>query len=125
MFLKVQGVTGESADAEHKGEIEVVSWSWGMQASASVAAGNLPARVEQFEEFRELNARTNASLLRPLQAGDDARSVVSDKLDFYRVVLAGGRMLVLLGLFTTAAGFIHSSYRRHLQAPGNDLSGTA
>jgi type VI secretion system secreted protein Hcp len=35
MFLKVQGVTGESADAQHKGEIEVVSWSWGMQSPGS------------------------------------------------------------------------------------------
>jgi type VI secretion system secreted protein Hcp len=40
MFLKVQGVSGESADAEHKGEIEVVSWSWGMQASTSAARGS-------------------------------------------------------------------------------------
>ncbi len=39
MFLKVQGVTGEAADADHKGEIEVVSWSWGMQASTNVATG--------------------------------------------------------------------------------------
>jgi type VI secretion system secreted protein Hcp len=39
MFLKLQGVTGEAADAEHKGEIDVVSWSWGMHAGPSVAAG--------------------------------------------------------------------------------------
>jgi type VI secretion system secreted protein Hcp len=28
-FLRVDGVPGESADAKHKGEIEVLSWSWG------------------------------------------------------------------------------------------------
>ncbi len=39
MFLKMQGVTGESADADHKDEIDVVSWSWGMQASASIGVG--------------------------------------------------------------------------------------
>jgi type VI secretion system secreted protein Hcp len=39
MFLKVQGVTGEAGDADHKNEIEVVSWSWGMQAPVSAAAG--------------------------------------------------------------------------------------
>jgi len=37
MFLKIQGATGESGDADHKGEIEVVSWSWGLQAPTSVA----------------------------------------------------------------------------------------
>jgi len=39
MFLKIQGVTGEAGDADHKGEIEVVSWSWGMQASVSAHTG--------------------------------------------------------------------------------------
>ena len=29
MFLKIDGVPGESADAKHKGEIDVLSWSWG------------------------------------------------------------------------------------------------
>jgi len=29
MFLKVAGVTGESTDAKHKGEMDVLSWSWG------------------------------------------------------------------------------------------------
>jgi type VI secretion system secreted protein Hcp len=28
-FLRVDGVPGESNDAKHKGEIEVLSWSWG------------------------------------------------------------------------------------------------
>ena len=40
MFLKVQGVTGEAGDADHKNEIEVVSWSWGMQMSVSAIAGS-------------------------------------------------------------------------------------
>lgn len=39
MFLKVEGVTGESGDADHKGEIDVVSWSWGLQAPSDVATG--------------------------------------------------------------------------------------
>ena len=39
MFLKMEGVTGEAGDADHKGEIEVVSWSWGMEASVAVATG--------------------------------------------------------------------------------------
>ena len=37
MFLKVQGVTGEARDADHKGEIDVVSWSWGMQAPTAMS----------------------------------------------------------------------------------------
>jgi type VI secretion system secreted protein Hcp len=39
MFLKVEGVTGEAVDADHKGEIDVVSWSWSMDAPVSVTSG--------------------------------------------------------------------------------------
>jgi len=28
-FLKIDGIDGESADAKHKGEIDIESWSWG------------------------------------------------------------------------------------------------
>jgi type VI secretion system secreted protein Hcp len=28
-FLKIDGISGESTDNKHKGEIEVLSWSWG------------------------------------------------------------------------------------------------
>jgi type VI secretion system secreted protein Hcp len=45
MFLKMQGVTGEASDTDHKGEIEVVSWSWGMQASTSAATGQATGRA--------------------------------------------------------------------------------
>jgi type VI secretion system secreted protein Hcp len=45
MFLKVGGVTGEAGDADHKGEIEIVSWSWGMQASVSAHTGEASGRA--------------------------------------------------------------------------------
>jgi len=51
MFLKVAGVTGESGDADHKGEIEVVSWSWGMDASTSAFAGAEPTGRSTISEL--------------------------------------------------------------------------
>src|SRR5436190_4786257 len=39
MFLKVEGVTGEANDADHKGEIDVVSWSWAMDAPVTITTG--------------------------------------------------------------------------------------
>jgi type VI secretion system secreted protein Hcp len=45
MFLKVHGVTGESNDTVHKGEIDVVSWSWGMQAPADAMTGLAAGKV--------------------------------------------------------------------------------
>jgi type VI secretion system secreted protein Hcp len=35
MFLKLDGVSGESTDAKHKGEIEVLSWSFGASQSST------------------------------------------------------------------------------------------
>jgi type VI secretion system secreted protein Hcp len=49
MFLKLQGVTGEAGDADHKGEIEVVSWSWGMHTPTAVATGQASGRMTMGE----------------------------------------------------------------------------
>jgi type VI secretion system secreted protein Hcp len=38
-FLKLSGIDGESLDSKHKGEIEVLSWSWGVSQTSTHAAG--------------------------------------------------------------------------------------
>ena len=39
VFIKIKGVEGESQDERHKGEIDVLSWSWGMSQGAKFGAG--------------------------------------------------------------------------------------
>jgi len=40
MFLHIDGeIQGEAQDAKHKGEIDVLAWSWGMSNSGSFHAG--------------------------------------------------------------------------------------
>jgi type VI secretion system secreted protein Hcp len=39
MFIKIDGVKGESGDDKHKDEIDVLSWSWGMSQSGSAHMG--------------------------------------------------------------------------------------
>ncbi len=39
MFLKIDGVTGESRDSVHAGEIDVLAWSWGASNSGSAHVG--------------------------------------------------------------------------------------
>jgi type VI secretion system secreted protein Hcp len=39
MFLKLDGVNGESKDKVHAKEIDVLSWSWGMSNSGSAHVG--------------------------------------------------------------------------------------
>ncbi|MEM1190899.1 MAG: type VI secretion system tube protein Hcp [Pseudomonadota bacterium] len=39
MFLKLDGVPGESKDSTHGGEIDVLSWTWGMANSSDPHLG--------------------------------------------------------------------------------------
>ena len=39
MFLKLAGIDGESTDAKHKGEIDVLAWSWGLSQEGGSAGG--------------------------------------------------------------------------------------
>jgi type VI secretion system secreted protein Hcp len=38
-FLKLDGIPGESVDAKHKGEIDVLAFSWGVSAGKTAASG--------------------------------------------------------------------------------------
>jgi type VI secretion system secreted protein Hcp len=49
MFLKLAGVTGEARDDQHKGEIEVVSWSWGMAAPTAAVSGQAAGKAAMSE----------------------------------------------------------------------------
>jgi type VI secretion system secreted protein Hcp len=39
MFIKLEGIDGESKDHAHEGEIDVLAWSWGESQSGSFHAG--------------------------------------------------------------------------------------
>ena len=39
MFMKIDGVTGEAKDSKHSGEIDVLSWNWGLSQSGSRHVG--------------------------------------------------------------------------------------
>jgi type VI secretion system secreted protein Hcp len=40
IFLKINGIDGESADATHKDEIDILSWSWGVTQQANMQVGS-------------------------------------------------------------------------------------
>lgn len=39
MFIKMEGIKGESKDDTYKGEIDVLAWSWGMSQSGTFHQG--------------------------------------------------------------------------------------
>jgi type VI secretion system secreted protein Hcp len=50
-FLKIEGVSGESLDAKHKGEIDVESWSWGEANPTPPGGGGGGAGKVQMQDF--------------------------------------------------------------------------
>jgi type VI secretion system secreted protein Hcp len=103
MFLKVQGVTGEAADTEHKGEIEVVSWSWGMQASTSVVAGRAggKAAIGELHVVKRVDrsSPTLMNYLRSHKSVPEARLTVrkagQTPLEYYLIELEDVRITAL------------------------------
>ena len=44
-FLKVDGIPGESADAKHKDEIDVLAFSWGVSQTEAASSQIEPWRT--------------------------------------------------------------------------------
>lgn len=51
IFAKLGDIKGESQDNKHKDEIEVLSWSWGVTNSVSVAGSGIGAGRANFHDL--------------------------------------------------------------------------
>jgi type VI secretion system secreted protein Hcp len=62
-FLKLDAIKGESADAKHKDEIDIESWSWGeTMAPKTGRAGGAGAGKVQMQDFHFVMKQNRASL---------------------------------------------------------------
>jgi hypothetical protein len=59
-----------------------------------------------------LEPRLRSSLLRSLSAPEDPLATARAKLDFYRVVHRGGRLMALAGVLCAIAGVLRARYRQ-------------
>jgi len=60
-FLKLDGIKGESADSKHKGEIDLMSFSWGLeQSGVQATGGGGGAGKVRFLDF-QISKKTDAS----------------------------------------------------------------
>jgi hypothetical protein len=62
------------------------------------------------DDFEQLNERTNATLLKPFRVSSGRVSALEQKLDFYRVVEAGGRVMTLLGLIVVGSTLLRQAH---------------
>src|SRR5580765_8614306 len=108
MFLMVKGakhslIKGESQDDQHKGEIDVVSWSWGMQAKANIGGGTatgkatindlrIVKRVDSASTALMLALRTNEPITKAVLT---LRKAGKGQLEYLKVTIEQARVISL------------------------------
>jgi len=108
MFLKIEtakqgAIKGESQDSAHKNEIDVVGWSWGMQAHTSLgAAGNAPkATVSELDILKRVDSASTA-LMSALRNNDLVKKAIlivrksgASPLEYVKITVQDGRITAL------------------------------
>ena len=105
MFMSVKGakggvIKGESQDDAHKGEIEVLSWSWGMHARASLGGGGASgkAAVHELKIVKKIDSASTA-LMSALRSNElivkgllTVRKAGTKPLEFLKITIEQGRV---------------------------------
>jgi type VI secretion system secreted protein Hcp len=102
VFLKIDGIPGESLDDKHKGEIDVISFHWGLN---NPARG--PARAEDFTVVKAIDL-ASPSLFDACCSGDTIKEALitvakaggKGREDYYKIRLEE----ILISGLTPAAG---------------------
>jgi type VI secretion system secreted protein Hcp len=109
MFLMVKGaqhglIKGESQDDQHKGEIEVVSWSWGMVAKPSLGAGTASgkATINDLRIVKRVDSASTA-LMGALRTNEPIQKAVltlrkagKGQLEYLKITIEQGRVVSLI-----------------------------
>jgi type VI secretion system secreted protein Hcp len=108
MFFKVKGakhgqINGEAMDDKHKGEIEVLSWSWGMQGKSSLGGGQASGKATM-RELRIVKKVDKAStaLMSALRTNEvikegilTLRKTGTSKVEYFKITIQDGRVMAL------------------------------
>jgi type VI secretion system secreted protein Hcp len=109
MFLMVKGAThgvikGESLDHDHKGEIHVTSWSWGMQAKVSLGGGAVATGKAAINELKIVKKVDSAStpLMLALRTNEPIQKAVltvrktgTKEIEYLKVTIENARVTAL------------------------------
>ena len=108
MFLMVKGakcglIKGEAIDDIHKGEIEVLRWSWGMQAKSSLGGGAASgkASVRELSVVKRIDSASTA-LMSALRSNEPIQKAVltmrkagKTPLEYLKITIEQGRVTAL------------------------------
>jgi type VI secretion system secreted protein Hcp len=105
MFLMIKGakhglIKGESQDDKHKDEIDVLSWSWGMQAKPSLGGGTATgkATINDLRIVKRVDSASTALMLalrtnEPIQkAVLTLRKAGKTQLEYLKITIENGRV---------------------------------
>ena len=108
MFLMVKGakhgvIKGESPDAQHKDEIEILAWSWGMQGKSNLGGGTatgkatmgdlkITKRVDSASTALMLALRTNEPITKAVLT---LRKAGKTQVEYMKVTIEQGRVMSL------------------------------
>jgi type VI secretion system secreted protein Hcp len=108
IFLMVKGakhgvIKGESQDTDHKGEIDVLSWSWGMQGRPTLGGGGASgkATINDLKIVKRLDSASTALMLalRTNEAIQKAvltqRKAGKGQLEYLKITIEQGRVTSL------------------------------
>lgn len=98
-FLKIGGIDGESTDAMHKGEIEILSWSWGetntgvMSRAGGGGGGAGKVNIQDFH-FTTVMSKASPKLFEACATGQHikeavliARKAGGDQQEYLKITL--------------------------------------
>jgi type VI secretion system secreted protein Hcp len=105
MFLLVKGaksglIKGESQDSSHANEIDVVSWSWGMQARPSLGGGvaSGKATIRELKIVKRVDS-ASTPLMAALRSNElitkavlTLRKAGKGALEFFKITIEQGRV---------------------------------
>jgi type VI secretion system secreted protein Hcp len=105
LFMKIKGakhgpIKGESQDTDHKDEIEVMSWSWGMEAKQAIGGGGATgkATIRELKIVKKVDAASTALML-ALRTNEliqsavlTARKAGKGQHEYLKVSIEGGRV---------------------------------
>jgi type VI secretion system secreted protein Hcp len=78
-FLKIEGIPGESTDSQHKGEIELESFSWGATNSGALGGGGGggagKVQIQDFHFVKRLD-KASPKLFLAVSTGQHLKSAV-------------------------------------------------
>jgi type VI secretion system secreted protein Hcp len=108
MFLMVKGakhglIKGESQDDQHKGEIEVLSWSWGMQGRPTLGGGAATgkATMHDLKIVKRVDSASTA-LMQALRTNEVIQKAVltlrkagKSQLEYLKITIEQGRVTAL------------------------------